>query len=170
VEGILEDLPDHVVLRLKVWRISDRTRIFEDQITIPLTDTIQALHSRPATKSQVPPLTAVEVWINPEHDVGDSKFPASGRNGYSYPSCAHCTFAGYSDAATMAKIQGTVTLSVVVGADGSANRITLVHGLPCGLNQRAIDSVRQWKFEPATDAEGKPAAVEQTAEVTFHMY
>jgi outer membrane biosynthesis protein TonB len=38
------------------------------------------------------------------------------------------------------------------------------------LNQKAIDSVRQWKFKPATGAEGKPAAVAQTAELMFHMY
>jgi len=169
-EGIMEDLSDRVALRLKVWRISDRKQIFEDRITIPLTDSMRTLHSRAASKSEVPPLTAAEVWVNPEHDVGDGEFPASGKNGYSYPSCVNCTQAGYSDAATTAKIQGTVTLSVVVGVDGSASRITLVRGLPCGLNQKAIDSVRQWKFKPATDAEGKPAAVEQKAEVTFHMY
>jgi TonB family protein len=169
-EGITEDLSDRVDLRLKVWRISDRKQIFEDRIAIPLTETMRALHARPVTKSHVPPLTDVEVWVNPEHDAGDSEFPASGKNGYSYPSCVYCTQAGYSNAATKAKIQGTVSLSVVVGADGSANRISLVHGLPCGLNQKAIDSVRQWKFKPATGAEGKPAAVAQTAELMFHMY
>jgi TonB family protein len=170
VEGVIEDVSDRVALGLKAWRISDRKKIFEERITIPLTESMRALHSRAASKSDVPPLTAVEVWINPEHDVGDAEFPASGTNGYSYPSCVYCTYAGYSDAATKAKIQGTVSLSVVVGVDGSANRITLVRGLPCGLNQNAIDSVRRWKFKPATDAEGKPAAVEQKAEVTFHMY
>jgi len=170
IEAIIQDLFDRVALGLKVWRISDRKKIFEERITIPLTDSTRALHSRAASKSELPPLTAVEVWINPEHDVGDTEFPVSRKNGYSYPACVYCPFAGYSDAATKAKIQGTVTLSVVVGVDGSANRITLVRGLPSGLNQRAIDSVRQWKFKPATDAEGKPAAVEQKAEVTFHIY
>lgn len=169
-EGIIEVLSDRIALRLKVWRVSDRKQIFEDRITIPLSDSMRALHSRAASKSEVPPLTAAEVWINPAHDVGDAEFPTSGKNGYSNPSCIDCTWAGYSNAATKAKIQGTVTLSVVVGVDGSAHRITLVHGLPCGLNQKAIDSVRQWKFKPATDGEGKPAAVEQKAEVTFHMY
>jgi TonB family protein len=169
-ERIMEDLSDRVALRLKVRRISDRKQIFEDRITIPLTDSMRALNSRAAAKSEVPPLTAAEVWINPEHDGGDAEFRASGKNGYSYPSGIDCPISRYSDAATKAKIQGTVTLSVVVGLDGLADRISLVRGLPCGLNQVAVDSVRRWKFNPASDAEGRPAAVERKAEVTFHMY
>lgn len=168
-EGILEDLGDRVALRLKVWRISDRKQIFEDSIAIPLTETTRALHSRAATKSEVPPLTGVEVWINPEHELSDGEFPTAGTNGYSQPSCVHCIIASYSDAATKAKIQGTVSFSLVVGVDGSVDEISVIHGLPCGLNQHVIDAVRRWKLKPATDAQGKPAVVEERAETAFHV-
>jgi TonB family protein len=131
---------------------------------------MQALHSRPATKSQVPPLTGVEVWITPEHELGDDEISTAGTNGYTHPSCVHCINASYSAAASQARIQGTVSFSVVVGVDGSADKISVIRGLPCGLNQQVIDSVRQWKFKPATDAQGKPAVVEQTAESSFHLY
>jgi TonB family protein len=169
-QGVMEDLSDRVALMLKVWRISDRKQIFEDSITIPLTETMQALHSRPATKSQVPPLTGVEVRINPEHELGDGEIPTAGTNGYSHPSCVHCINASYSAAASKAKIQGTVYLSVVVGVDGAADKISVIRGLPCGLNQQVIDTLRQWKFKPAIDAQGNPAAVQETIEMSFHLY
>jgi TonB family protein len=169
-EGVTQDLSDRVALSLKVWRISDRKKIFEDRITIPLTETMQALHSRAAAKSQVPPLTGVEVWINPEHELGDGEIPTAGMNGYSHPSCLDCIVASYSDEATKEKIQGTVSFSLVVGVDGSVDKISVIRGLPCGLNQQTIDAVRRWKLKPAIDAQGKPAVVEETAETAFHLY
>jgi TonB family protein len=69
-----------------------------------------------------------------------------------------------------AKAAGTVTLSVVIGADGKAQRISVQRALPCGLDQRAIDAIKDWSFRPATGPDGKPAAVIQTIEVTFHLY
>jgi TonB family protein len=63
-----------------------------------------------------------------------------------------------------------VTLSVVIGSDGSAEKISVIKGLPCGLTRQAMDSVARWRFKPATDAEGKPAEVQQTVEVSFHLY
>lgn len=89
--------------------------------------------------------------------------------GYSFPSCTYCPGVQYSEAASKAKIRGRVLLSAVIAADGSATRISIIRGLPCGLNQQGINSVAQWRCKPATDPEGRPAAVRQTIEVTFHV-
>jgi len=93
-----------------------------------------------------------------------------GEAGYSYPSYLDCPQAQYTDAAVKAKIMGTLVLSVVIGADGTAQRISVQRALPCGLDQQAIESVKGWKFKAATGPDGKPAPDVQTVETTFHLY
>jgi outer membrane biosynthesis protein TonB len=39
-----------------------------------------------------------------------------------------------------------------------------------GLAKRAIESVREWKFKPATDKEGKAVVVIVPIEVTFRLH
>ena len=64
---------------------------------------------------------------------------------------------------------GTTVLSVVVGEDGSVRKVKVFKSLNRVLDGKAIDAVRQWKFEPATK-NGSPVAVEMAVEVTFHLY
>jgi TonB family protein len=49
-----------------------------------------------------------------------------------------------------AKVQGTVVLKVVIGADGRAQKISVQQALPCGLDQQSINAVNDRKFRPAT--------------------
>jgi protein TonB len=55
----------------------------------------------------------------------------------------------YTDEARRRAIQGDVVLEIVVRADGSVGSVRLLQGLGSGLDQRAMDAVRQWKFNPA---------------------
>jgi TonB family protein len=68
------------------------------------------------------------------------------------------------------KFQGTVFLSAVVKADGEASDIEVIKRLPFGLTNKAVEAVRKWRFEPARDADGRPVAVKQVVEVSFHLY
>ncbi|MGB9466467.1 MAG: energy transducer TonB, partial [Candidatus Acidiferrum sp.] len=76
----------------------------------------------------------------------------------------------YSDDARKAKYQGTVTLMVTVTPDGRATNISVVKGPGMGLEEKAIESVRTWKFRPATGPSGKVVAVIVPIEVTFRLY
>ena len=58
--------------------------------------------------------------------------------------------AGYTEDARRANLEGEVVLEIVVRRDGSVSDVKLLHGLPNGLNERAIAAVRQWRFSPAT--------------------
>jgi TonB family protein len=40
-------------------------------------------------------------------------------------------------------------LEIVVRSDGAVGNVTLLQGLGAGLDQRAIEAVRQWRFSPA---------------------
>jgi TonB family protein len=58
--------------------------------------------------------------------------------------------ASYTDAARRAGITGEVVLEVVVRRDGSVGDVRIIRGLDAGLDTRAVDAVRQWRFAPAT--------------------
>jgi protein TonB len=96
--------------------------------------------------------------------------PGSGTSGYGYPVCLYCPQAQYSDEAVKAKYQGTVLLVVIITADGKATDIKVVKGVGLGLDEKAIEAVRAWRFSPALGPNHRPAAVRQTIEVTFHLY
>jgi TonB family protein len=76
----------------------------------------------------------------------------------------------YTQAAMVARIEGTVLLEAVVLADGSVGKVAVVRSLDStyGLDQRAIDAASQWTFKPGTK-DGKPVAVAVTLEMTFAL-
>jgi TonB family protein len=57
-----------------------------------------------------------------------------------------------------------------VGVNGQADDIVVKKSLPDGLTETAIAAMKSWKFSPALGPDGKPAAVRQVIEVTFHIY
>ena len=75
----------------------------------------------------------------------------------------------YSEEARKAKYQGTVVLWVVVGPDGRPRDIRVQRTLGLGLDEKAIEAVRQWKFDPARK-NGQPVAVQINVEVNFRLY
>ncbi|MGZ4820828.1 MAG: energy transducer TonB [Terriglobales bacterium] len=75
----------------------------------------------------------------------------------------------YSEEARKAKYQGTVVLWVVVGPDGRPRDIKVQRTLGMGLDEKAIEAVRTWKFEPARK-DGQPVAVQINIEVNFRLY
>ena len=75
----------------------------------------------------------------------------------------------YSEEARHAKYQGTVLLWVVVGPDGGPRDIRVQRSLGMGLDEKAIEAVRKWKFEPSMK-DGHPVAVQVNIEVSFRLY
>ncbi|MDZ7638925.1 MAG: energy transducer TonB [Bryobacterales bacterium] len=74
----------------------------------------------------------------------------------------------YSEEARKAKYQGTVVLSVIIDATGKPTSLKVVRPLGLGLDEKAIEAVRKWRFRPGTK-EGKPVAVYATIEVNFRL-
>src|SRR6266446_9970110 len=75
----------------------------------------------------------------------------------------------YSEEARKAKYQGTCVLSVIVGPDGLAHDIKVTNTLGLGLDEKAIEAVRKWRFEPAMK-DGKPVNVLISVQVNFRLY
>lgn len=89
---------------------------------------------------------------------------------------------GYSVAARAVKREGTVCLGVILGRDGSPDDIWVIRKfiytngeqktfkpLGLGLEQKAIDAVRNWKFQPALK-DGEPVSVFLDVEIQFRAY
>jgi TonB family protein len=75
----------------------------------------------------------------------------------------------FSEEARKNKMQGMVLLRVIIGTDGKAHDISVRRSLGMGLDERAIDAVKQWRFEPGKK-DGQPVPVEVSFEVSFHLY
>jgi TonB family protein len=74
----------------------------------------------------------------------------------------------YTEEARLARIQGGVLLSLVVDASGAPRNIKVVRSLDPGLDQMAIEAVRQWTFKPGRK-DGNPVAVQAQLEITFRL-
>ncbi|HUP03071.1 MAG TPA: energy transducer TonB [Bryobacteraceae bacterium] len=74
----------------------------------------------------------------------------------------------YSEEARRAHLEGTVVLSIVVGTDGAAHELQVLRSIRPDLDQKAIEAVSQWKFEPG-EKDGNPVNVRATVEVNFRL-
>lgn len=98
------------------------------------------------------------------------EFPIAGADGYGQPACVYCPQPPFSDEAVRAKVQGVVTLALVVQPDGRATDIRVLHGVGLGLDQKAAETLRTWRFHPAIGPNHQPAAVRMIVEVAFNLY
>ncbi|HVO80345.1 MAG TPA: energy transducer TonB [Terriglobales bacterium] len=89
--------------------------------------------------------------------------------GVSAPRTLYAPEPEYSEEARKAKYQGTLVLWMIVGADGRPRDIRVARSLGMGLDEKALEAVRTWRFEPARK-DGKPVAVQINVEVIFRLY
>lgn len=75
----------------------------------------------------------------------------------------------YSEEARKAKFQGTCVLWLIVGPDGRPRDVRVARTLGLGLDEKAIEAVKNWRFEPAYK-DGKPVSVPINVEVSFRLY
>jgi periplasmic protein TonB len=99
--------------------------------------------------------------------IGGGVFRVGG--GVSAPKVTYQPDPEYSEEARKAKYQGVCVLSLIVGPDGKPRDVKVARSLGLGLDEKAIEAVNQWKFEPA-QKDGKPVAVAINVEVTFRLY
>jgi protein TonB len=77
--------------------------------------------------------------------------------------------AKYTEDARLNRVEGTVVLNIVFGADGRIHDIRTVRGLPHGLTETAIEAAQKIRFHPAVK-DGKPTPVRATLEFSFALY
>lgn len=76
--------------------------------------------------------------------------------------------ADYTDEARRGNIEGEVELEIVVRRDGTVGEVKIIRGLRGGLNDRAVQAVRQWRFAPGR-MKGVPVDVVVEVGVEFRL-
>ena len=101
----------------------------------------------------------------PPQEVVDGKDP-----GVTPPKVVSEVKPQYTPEAIRAKIQGTVTMNVVVRTDGTPRDIEITKSLDAkyGLDTQAVAALSQWRFEPGLK-DGKPVPVRVTVEMRFTL-
>jgi TonB family protein len=92
-------------------------------------------------------------------------------DGVTAPKVIYSVDAEFSDEARRAKYEGAVLISLIVDAQGNPQSVRVVRSVGMGLDEKAMEAVRQYKFKPAVDQKsGKPVPVEISFLVNFRLY
>jgi protein TonB len=88
--------------------------------------------------------------------------------GVSKPVVLYAPDAEFSEEARKAKFSGNVEVYLIVDEAGAPSHIRVVRGVGMGLDDKAIEAVRQYKFKPAMK-DGKPVKVPLYIDVNFQI-
>jgi protein TonB len=89
--------------------------------------------------------------------------------GVSAPVVIHTVAPDFTEDARRANFQGNVSIRLIVDSQGNPQDVTLVSHLGMGLEEKAIEAVRQYKFKPAM-FQGHPVSVQIVIDVAFHLH
>jgi protein TonB len=99
---------------------------------------------------------------------GDSDAPYA--NIVTNVACFYCPEPPYTEEARKNKLQGQMVLQVLVGEDGRAKQVRILHSLGMGLDESAEHTVYSWRFSPARDANRHAVASWVTIETRFQLF
>lgn len=101
-------------------------------------------------------------------NAGGGVYQVGGR--ISNPTIIHEEEAEFSDEARRAKYQGICLIGLIVDAQGNPQNVHVIRALGMGLDEKAMDAVRKYKFKPAMKDGKTPVPVMLQVEVDFHLY
>lgn len=138
-------------LALTAYRTANRDQLAIADAAVPVTSDLRVLMESAGNLSTGSP-------------TGQENKTVSG------PSCEYCEEPQYTLEAARHKIDGEVLLEITVDVDGSVKDVRVLVGMPYGLTERAVETVKQWRLRAAVGLDGKPVAVKHSVELTFHRY
>ena len=89
--------------------------------------------------------------------------------GVSAPLVIHSVDPEFTAEARAANFQGSVSIQLIVDSQGNPQNVHVVRRLGMGLDEKAVEAVRQYRFKPAM-YEGHPVAVQLVVDVDFHLH
>ena len=106
--------------------------------------------------------------IGPGSGGGTGGGPYRPGSGITAPELLREVKPDYTEEARRRNLEGEVVVEIVVRRDGTVGNMRLLQGLGAGLDQRAMDAVRQWRFAPAR-RHGTPVDVLVEVAVEFKL-
>lgn len=164
VDGILSADPAGIRLTLTVFRKSDWlngvTKTGNSvETVIPIEDSFVSWV----------PLGWRRKSISNTVEDSSTSIARAGTNGVGVPTCIYCSDPKFPEPGRRRKTMGTVVLQVIVEPDGTATDIKVLRRIGYGLDEAAVEAVRNWKFRPALDQEGRPTRVMVITEINFRL-
>jgi len=89
--------------------------------------------------------------------------------GVAAPEVIHSVEPEFTEDARRANFQGSVSIKLIVDSQGNPQNVQLVRHLGMGLDEKAVEAVRQYKFKPAM-YQGHPVSVQIVIEMRFHLH
>lgn len=89
--------------------------------------------------------------------------------GVSAPQLIYQVEPEFSEEARKAKVAGNVLVTLVVDTSGHPQRVRVLRGIGMGLDEKAVEAVRQYRFKPAMEG-NKPVPVEVNIDVNFQIF
>ncbi len=162
-------IPDSPIIEMR----TDLTTISSDAIDDSVFDVpadYEVVSVAEIVKALMPatPASTVAAPVPPRPDLGPDEQVNKIGAGVTPPAVIYKVDPKYSKEASAAKLSGAVMLSVVVDKEGTARNIQVVQSLGMGLDEKAIEAVRQWKFRPG-QKDGQPVNVRAKIEVNFRL-
>jgi TonB family protein len=90
--------------------------------------------------------------------------------GVSTPVLVYHVEAEFSDEARRAKYQGVCIVSIIVDKQGIPQNPRVVRPLGMGLDEKALEAIKQYRFKPAMKDGKTPVAVQMNVEIDFRLY
>jgi periplasmic protein TonB len=106
--------------------------------------------------------------IGPGSGGGTGGGPYRPGSGIAAPTIVREVKPDYTEEGRRRGLEGDVVVEIIVRSDGTVGSVKLLSGLGAGLDQRAMDAVKQWRFNPATRY-GTPVDVIVEVAVEFKL-
>jgi TonB family protein len=106
---------------------------------------------------------------SPNDEYASGVVPKKIGGGVSAPVLIYTVPPEYSEQAKKEKVGGTVLVNFWVDEQGRTKHVRVLRGVGDGLDEKALEAVKQYKFSPAMEG-GKPVLVELKTEINFKIF
>jgi TonB family protein len=145
---------------MNAWKNIAWNLLGPSAVVVLLSVAVLTAQEEPAKTPPPPPSTVV---VN-----GVTEPVYKPRDGVTRPRATYSPAPEFSEEARKKKVQGTVVLDLIVTSAGNAAQVRVVQSQGYGLDEKAVEAVSKWKFDPGTK-DGKPVSVEVPVEVDFRL-
>jgi TonB family protein len=154
-----EDAADVLEMALKMAHTPEQTAAVEN--------ILQSLQKFEAARAA---MGAQKVVLLSRSGTPVAKGTGQGSNAAETPARAiYAPGVEYTEEAKEAKLEGVCVVSLIVGTDGKPSNIVVTKKLGMGLDEKAVEAVRKWKFEPGRRY-GRPVNTHLTLKLGFKLF